>query len=186
MASFENAVSKTLKWEGGFTVDTGGKTKFGISQNAYPNIDIPSLTLEQAKEIYRRDYWAPVKGDQITDQSAANALFDFGVNAGLGRAGKEARNALNALGYSFPAGSAIDSKVLEAINKAGESFAVALGNKRLEFYKALAASNPEKYGMYLTGWTKRAKDFFKVSPIGGAALALALVLGFVVYKKARG
>ncbi len=183
MASFDTAVNKTLRWEGGFTIDTGGKTKFGISQNAYPSVDIPNLTLDQAKAIYKKDYWTPLKGDLITDQAAANALFDFGVNAGLGRAGKEARNALKALGYSVNDGTAIDSIVLGLINSAGASFAAALGKARISFYERLAAQDPAKYGKYLTGWKKRANDFFKLSPASGAAFLLALVLGFVIYKR---
>jgi len=49
MADFDPAVAKTLIREGGarFTDnpdDRGGATKYGISQRAYPGVDIPSLT----------------------------------------------------------------------------------------------------------------------------------------------
>ena len=37
--------------------DPGGETKWGISKRSYPEIDIATLTREQAIEIYFRDYW---------------------------------------------------------------------------------------------------------------------------------
>lgn len=50
---------------GGYVVDSGGKTKYGISQRAYPNLNIALLTLDQAVQIYYRDYWLKVKGDSL-------------------------------------------------------------------------------------------------------------------------
>lgn len=58
--NFEKAVAFVLRHEGGYTNDNrdpGGETKFGISKRAYPSLDIKNLTEEQAKVIYRRDYW---------------------------------------------------------------------------------------------------------------------------------
>lgn len=55
-----------LRWlwlpdvEGGYVndpVDRGGETKYGICARSYPDLDIKNLTEEQAREIYRRDYW---------------------------------------------------------------------------------------------------------------------------------
>lgn len=55
-----------LRWlwrpdvEGGYVndpIDRGGKTKYGISERQYRGLDIENLTAEQAREIYRRDYW---------------------------------------------------------------------------------------------------------------------------------
>ncbi|GIW22249.1 MAG: hypothetical protein KatS3mg068_1256 [Candidatus Sericytochromatia bacterium] len=57
MASFDIAISKTLKWEGGYVNDPkypGGETKFGISKAFYPTLDIKNLTLQKAKEIYKK------------------------------------------------------------------------------------------------------------------------------------
>lgn len=36
--------------------DPGGKTKYGISQKAYPALNIKALTLNEVKKIYFRDY----------------------------------------------------------------------------------------------------------------------------------
>ena len=74
MASFEPAVEKTLRWEGGKTTDTGGFTNFGISQKAYPGLDIEHLTRDGAKAIYRRDYWEPLNLDAVADQASGRPL----------------------------------------------------------------------------------------------------------------
>jgi lysozyme family protein len=84
MAEFDLAVEKTLALEGwGKLVndrfDSGGLTRWGISQKSYPEENIDQLTREHALELYRRDFWHPLY-DQIADQEIANELFDFGVN----------------------------------------------------------------------------------------------------------
>lgn len=74
--------------EGGYVNnlnDPGGETKYGISKKAYPDLDIENLTLEQAKVIYKKDYWDRCKCDYIPD-ALSIALFDFAVNSGTKRA----------------------------------------------------------------------------------------------------
>ena len=94
MADFSKALEITLKHEGGETVDTGGYTKWGISQKAYPGLDIKNMTRSQMAAIYRRDYWDKIQGDKIRDQNAAAVLFDYAVNAGTGAATKAAQTVL--------------------------------------------------------------------------------------------
>lgn len=86
--------------EGGFQKDpndrgnwTGGEvgkgqllgTKYGISAMAYPGEDIENLTLDRAKELYRRDYWGPAGCDAVPDGIKFD-LFDMCVNSGKGNA----------------------------------------------------------------------------------------------------
>ncbi len=65
-------------------------TKFGISAASYPYLDICNLTLEEAKEIYRRDYWdiwQPLEGlPGGMPDSLLFELFDASVNTGRGNA----------------------------------------------------------------------------------------------------
>ena len=85
MADFSIAVEKVLNHEGGFTPglpnDPGGATNFGISQRAYPDLDIKRLSVEDAKAIYQRDYWKPWM-ESLEDQQLANCLLDCAVNQG--------------------------------------------------------------------------------------------------------
>ncbi len=73
---------------GGYGIDPndpGGETKWGISQKAFPQLDIKNLTLEKAKDIYLTDYWNPCHCDELPSQFAI-AMFDCGVNQGTGAA----------------------------------------------------------------------------------------------------
>lgn len=85
---FETAFKEVIAYEGGYVNDPrdpGGETKFGISKKAYPKLDIKGLTPEKAKEIYRRDYWDPLKLEDLNAE-AALFVFDTAVNQGLGTA----------------------------------------------------------------------------------------------------
>jgi lysozyme family protein len=83
--------------EGGYVNDPrdpGGETKFGISKRQYPAEDIPNLTLERAKSIYLRDYWTPIKGDQLPHELAL-CLFDMAVNSGVAQAVRTLQRAID-------------------------------------------------------------------------------------------
>lgn len=83
---YKVAVPHILDVEGGYVdnpYDPGGETKYGISKSAHPELDIASLTKDQAIEIYRKEYWVPTAG-RIEDlnPSVALLLFDWAVNSG--------------------------------------------------------------------------------------------------------
>lgn len=68
MGDFHRCLQIILAEEGGLVNhprDPGKLTNFGISQRGYPDLDIAHLTREQAIAIYRRDYWNPIKGDDL-------------------------------------------------------------------------------------------------------------------------
>lgn len=67
--------------------DKGGLTKFGIAAASHPELDVANLTEEQAKEIYQKEYWNPLKIDQLPVQ-LQYAVFSCGVNCGVGTAAK--------------------------------------------------------------------------------------------------
>lgn len=82
--SFERAVEFVLRFEGGYVNDpndSGGATNFGISQRAFPDIDVASLTRDDAKAIYRAKYWDFCKCDQLPE-ALALILMDSAVNQG--------------------------------------------------------------------------------------------------------
>src|SRR5260370_21170855 len=82
---FETAVDFILSVEGGLVndlSDPGGLTKFGISQRAYPELNIRDLTPEAAKAIYRKDYWDRCCCDRLP-AGLAFIVFDSAVNQGV-------------------------------------------------------------------------------------------------------
>lgn len=100
--NFEKAFEEIIGIEGGYVndpVDPGGETKFGISKRAYPHLDIKNLTLEEAKDIYYRDYWNPqyLRLDNISEYKIALEIFDTSVNMGRSTAAEFFQKSLNAM-----------------------------------------------------------------------------------------
>ena len=84
MSNFDHCITAILTEEGGLvnhSRDPGGLTKFGISQRAYPNLDIASLTIDQAKAIYKRDYWDVINGHPFS-KGLSLLLLDCAINQG--------------------------------------------------------------------------------------------------------
>jgi lysozyme family protein len=106
---FAQALAFTLQREGGYVNDPddpGGETNYGLSKRAYPDLDIRNLTLEQAAQIYRRDYWDAPGFGRLAEVApwVAIRLFDLGVNCGPVTAGKMLQRAINTiLGVDVPA-----------------------------------------------------------------------------------
>lgn len=97
--AFDQAFRCVLGEEGGFSDNpadpgnwTGGAvgsgerrgTKYGISAAAYPSLDIAALSLDQAKSLYRADYWTKA-GCHFMRPSLALMVFDAAVNSGAAR-----------------------------------------------------------------------------------------------------
>lgn len=82
--NFETAIARVLSSEGGYSnniKDPGGETNWGISKRSYPDVDIKNLTRAEACEIYERDFWEPVAGNDLPFAVAFEVL-DFAVNSG--------------------------------------------------------------------------------------------------------
>lgn len=83
--SFKEVFDRTINHEGNYVndpKDPGGETKFGISKRSYPKLIIKELTLEDAFNIYKRDFWDIISGDKIPG-SVAYQLFDFAINSSI-------------------------------------------------------------------------------------------------------
>jgi lysozyme family protein len=100
MSSFETTFSRTIGHEGKFQANpkdrgnwTSGKegvgelkgTKWGLAAMTYPHLDIASITLEQAKEIYYNDWWLKLKMERWPNVMKYQ-MFDAAFNHGTGRA----------------------------------------------------------------------------------------------------
>lgn len=86
--SFDQAFDRLIGHEGGYVnnpADPGGETNWGISKRSYPDVDIRNLTRDQAKEIYRRDFWDRIHGVSLPP-GVAFQVFDFAVNSGISTA----------------------------------------------------------------------------------------------------
>lgn len=83
--NFDAAFDRLMGHEGGYVndpADPGGETQWGISKRSYPHLNIRALTRDEAKEIYRTDFWERLNGDRLHD-GVAFQVFDFAVNSGI-------------------------------------------------------------------------------------------------------
>jgi len=127
---FERNVEQTFKFEGGLNPSDTNKTPsmYGINQAAHPGIDVRNLTRDQAKDIYRKEYWQGINADQLPEDVRGMA-YDTAVMAGPGRA------------RQFLKQSGNDPEKFMATREA--------------FLNNLVARDPEKYGKYAKAWANR-------------------------------
>ena len=158
-SSFDRAFAITVGHEGGYSCEpydhgnwTGGEanagvlrgTKYGISAAAYPLLDIAGLTMADASEIYRHDYWARISGDQLP-AALAILVFDAAVNNGVSRAVQWLQIAAGVL-----ADGAIGPATLAAANQPGIAVQVEFMAQRMNFMAHLPA-----WPAFGLGWARR-------------------------------
>ena len=148
MSAFDQAFTIVIGEEGDYTddaADPGGATKYGISHAAYPDLDIANLTLDDAKAIYKRDYWDKISGD-LLDPRLALIVFDAAVNNGISRAGMWLQQALG-----VPVDGVVGSQTIAATSSCDvpATCAECLA-RRLHFMTGLVTWST--FGM---GWSRR-------------------------------
>ena len=161
--NFEIAFQRLIGHEGGYSNDrndpgnwTGGKvglgflkgTKFGLAANTYPKLDIKNITVVEAKEIYKRDWWDKLGADQL-HPAIVYQLWDFAINAGKSRAVKELQRVAG-----VPDDGIIGPKTISAVKVMEvNDVLLRLAAERLKFYTSL--STWDRYGK---GWTNRVAE----------------------------
>lgn len=94
--TFDEAFDRLMGHEGELSLDpedagnwTGGAkgkgelrgSKYGVSAASYPTLDIAALTRDEAKAIFRRDFWDRVSADRMPD-GVAWQVADFAYHSG--------------------------------------------------------------------------------------------------------
>lgn len=168
MSRFQQCLSETLKWEGGYAdhpKDPGGPTMKGVTQRVYDGfrtrkglhpVHVRSIKNEEVEEIYREQYWRLVCGDQLPP-GVDLVLFDFAVNAGPWRAVRTMQEVLKirtdgTMGNAT-LGAILSRDPVEIIEK--------LSDARLAFVKRLST-----FKTFGKNWTRRTAG------IKSAALAM--------------
>ena len=156
---FEKVFKYVIANEGSYVFDKndpGGETKYGISKMAYKSLNIKGLTIEQAKEIYWRDYWKAGKIDEIFDIFIAAQLLDFSVNLGIRGATIVLQRALRAGGIIVQEDGLIGPETLSATkNLEPPILLAAMKAEAAGYYRVIAAKNPSQR-KFLSGWLNRA------------------------------
>ena len=155
LSKFDDIIDVVLKHEGGLVDDPddpGGLTNLGISQRAYPDEDIRGLTVDRAKELYKRDYWDRFRVGDLPD-TVKHIYFDMCVNMGGGRAIKILQKACNSKNSDqIDVDGGMGPATIKACSRL-EDF--RLRAFRVMYYAELCIAKPTQM-KYWVGWFRRS------------------------------
>ena len=158
-SNYDKCLETILHHEGGYVnhpSDPGGETNMGVTKRVYEDFggtkDMQDLEFEDVAPIYKQNYWDRVKGDELPS-GLDLCVFDFGVNAGTGRAAKYLQTMIGTV-----ADGGIGPNTLRALGNYVESEVIEstirnYQEARQEYYESL--STFETFGR---GWTRRVKE----------------------------
>lgn len=124
-------------WEGWIFIDEG----------LNPPVDL-------VKNFYKEEFWNKLP---IRNEIVRAMLFEYGVNAGIGKAVKLLQKIVGttvdgALGPKTEAAT-----LAVPVDQLVDKYTIA----KVEMYTGLANGNPRKYNLYLRGWMNRALKSYK-------------------------
>lgn len=175
--NYDEALRRLLVHEGGYTnnpSDPGGPTNFGITIYDYRKYvkpdatseDVKVMLLSSAMTIYRAKYWTAQRCDDLPS-GVDYAIFDYGVNSGIGRSGKVLRRCLGLPDNT----SIIDDGVIAAANAADPKVLIdSICSERLRFLQSL-----KTWPVFGGGWGRRVVEVKAISL--GMADGLHTVVG---------
>lgn len=156
--NFDQAFDKLLGHEGEFVdhpSDPGGATRWGVTErvaraNGYTG-DMREFPVEQAKAIYRKQYWEPLRCDGMPS-ALRFTLFDAAVNSGVKQATKWLQRSLD-VGDD----GVLGPLTLDAAQRAsGLKLALRMNAERLDFMTSLPT-----WSSFGKGWARRIADNLK-------------------------
>ena len=156
MKNFNEIIKQVLEHEGGYVndpKDLGGETKYGITKRFYPDVDIKNLTIEQATEIYKKDYWDKNKVESLP-QNLWHIYFDMCVNMGKRTAVKVLQRAAVNKGRNIEVDGGLGPMTIGALKGVELDRVRAF---RVKYYVDLITARPEQEKFYL-GWFRRATE----------------------------
>ena len=163
-SNYDKCLETILHHEGGYVnhpKDPGGETNLGVTKRVYQEHggtkDMKDLLVEDVAPIYKKGYWDKIKGDDLPG-GLDLCVFDFGVNAGPGRAAKFLQQMI---GTTVDGGIGPNTlaKLEEYIRENGEHEAVnKYQEMRQKYYENLST-----FATFGKGWTRRVEETTKLA-----------------------
>jgi len=163
-ANYDKCLETILHHEGGYVnhpKDPGGETNLGVTKRVYlehgGTKDMKDLLVEDVAPIYKKGYWDKMKGDDLPG-GLDLCVFDFGVNAGPGRAAKFLQSMI---GTTVDGGIGPNTlaKVEEYVRENGEAESVEkYQSMRQKYYEQLST-----FATFGKGWTRRVEETTKLA-----------------------
>ena len=158
-ANYDKCLETILHHEGGYVnhpKDPGGETNLGVTKRVYLEYggtkDMKDLTVEDVAPIYKKGYWDKMKGDDLPN-GLDLCVFDFGVNAGPGRAAKYLQTMIGTV-----ADGGIGPNTLAKLKEYVDEHGLA---KSIDNYQEARQAYYEKLSTFATfgrGWTRRVDE----------------------------
>lgn len=203
MADFNTAYNIVAGHEGGYQnnpADRGNYnskghlvgTNWGISAPVYESwigrppsyTDIRTMTRATAKEIFRKNFWDEILGDQIQSQAVANIFLDGVINHG--RTGIKLMQKVLGVAQDGIVGPI----TLQALNTANPAELYgAYRQARRSFYHYLVERTPS-FSVFLKGWLRRIDSFQELisqqpaAATGGAGIGI-IALALLAWRMLR-
>ena len=120
--------------------------------NSIDQKDMKDLIVEDVAPIYKKNYWDRVKGDQLPN-GLDLCVFDFGVNAGTGRAAKYLQTMIGTV-----ADGGIGPNTLKKLDEYLDENGL---EETIKNYQANRQRYYEKLSTFKTfgrGWTRRVDE----------------------------
>ncbi len=159
--NFDQIMDWLAVYEGGYVNhprDPGGATNRGVTQRVYdayrrnkgrPLQSVRHISDGEHDEIYLRQYWQPIRGDDLPDGLDAT-MFDFAVNSGVSRAARTLQRSLGVTADGI-IGEITLSAVYERVNRGALiDLIVDVNNRRMSFLRRLST-----FDVFGKGWTRR-------------------------------
>jgi len=164
MAIPNDALTFTLKWEGGYVNnpnDYGGATNYGVTQRTYDSwrrgkglapTSVKNITKDEVTQIYEMQYWVPTKCARM-EQNLAIVMFDTAINFGVGGAFEFLQEAggLTPDGIWGPA----SESVFQKNNNISFARKIIAGRKA---YRHKRVKDDPSQKVFLQGWLNRDDD----------------------------
>lgn len=148
MTAFDSSFTTLIGSEGGYVnnpADPGGETNWGISKRSYPTVDIAALSQDDAKAIYKRDFWDRAQCDRLP-LGIAFDVFDTAVNSGIGQAIRFLQRAVGVADDGV-----VGPMTLAAISRVEpEAVQARFNGQRLDFMTRLTT-----WPVFGAGWARR-------------------------------
>jgi lysozyme family protein len=156
--NWDKSFEQILHSEGGFVndpMDSGGMTNLGVTKAVWEayvghpvsEADMRALTPATVAPMYKAKYWNACKCDDLPT-GLDYAVFDFAINAGVGRSAKILQTAVD-----VKADGAIGAITLAKVAEhTAEELLQKFSDAKIAFYKTL--NNPR----FEKGWLNRVAE----------------------------
>lgn len=157
--NWEKCLELILHHEGGYVnhpKDPGGETNLGVTKRVYEEWggtkDMKDLTVEDVEPIYKKNYWDRVKADDLP-AGLDLCVFDFGVNAGTGRAAKFLQEMIGTVVDGGIGPNTLKALAIYCDSEGVKGAIHEYQRRRQAYYESLST-----FDTFGRGWTRRVDE----------------------------